>query len=162
MLKSLVSLAIVTLCVASFAQASQLYRWVDANGRVSYSDQPPPANIKQVKTLSGKGNVIEVAKESYESKVAREKSPVTLYANACGPVCDQAQDLLKQRGVPFTLKDPSLTPEDAVEVKKLTGTLEVPVLLVGKTHLKGFEVSSWNSMLDNAGYPRTPLIPPKR
>ena len=161
MLKALVLLAIAMLCMTSVVQAGQLYRWVDAKGSVSYSDQPPPAHIKQVKTLSGKGNVVEVAKESYESKVAREKSPVTLYANACGPVCDQAQDLLKQRGVQFTLKDPSKTPEDAVEIKKLTGTLEVPVLLVGKTHLKGFEVSSWNSLLDSAGYPRTPLIPPK-
>jgi hypothetical protein len=23
-----------------------LYKWIDANGRVSYSDQPPPANVK--------------------------------------------------------------------------------------------------------------------
>jgi len=23
-----------------------LYKWVDANGRVSYSDQPPPGNVK--------------------------------------------------------------------------------------------------------------------
>lgn len=27
----------------------QLYRWVDANGKVHYSDQPPPPNVKQKK-----------------------------------------------------------------------------------------------------------------
>jgi hypothetical protein len=30
------------------------------------------------------------------------------------------------------------------------------VIVVGKTHLKGFEPSSWGSVLDAAGYPKAP------
>ena len=152
---------LMLLAAAWGVQAAGVYRWVDSAGGVHYTDHPPPANVKQVKTLSGKGNVVEVAKESFESQMAREKSPVTLYAGDCGPVCDQARDLLKQRGIAFNHKDPGKEPEYAVEIKKLTGTLEVPVLVVGKTHQKGFESSSWESLLDAAGYPKTPLIPPK-
>ena len=32
--------------VAAGPAGAVLYKWIDANGRVSYSDQPPPANVK--------------------------------------------------------------------------------------------------------------------
>jgi hypothetical protein len=35
----------LALCVALPASA-QMYKWVDANGKVQYSDKPPPSNIK--------------------------------------------------------------------------------------------------------------------
>ena len=158
MIRLAIMLLFLTACAA---HAGEVYRWVDTGGGVHYSDQPPPGTVKEVKTLSARGNVVEVAKESYESKMARERNPVTLYANACGPVCDDAVDFLKQRGIAFEQKDPSKNVEYALEIKKLTGSVEVPVLVVGNTHQKGFEASSWGSMLDAAGYPKTPLIPPK-
>ena len=46
-----VALLLGALCAASPA-SSALYKWTDANGRVVYSDQPPPGNVK-VDTLSG-------------------------------------------------------------------------------------------------------------
>jgi len=36
------------LCLALPASA-QMYKWVDADGRVQYSDKPPPSNIKTEK-----------------------------------------------------------------------------------------------------------------
>jgi hypothetical protein len=154
-------LLILLLCTSTFIYAGEVYRWVDAQGGVHYSDQPPPPSARQTSKVNGRGNVVDVDKESFESRLAREKSPVTLYANACGPICDQARDYLAQRGIPYTLKDPSKEPEIAVELKKLVGTLEVPALLVGKTHLKGFEAGSWGSLLDTAGYPSSSLTPTK-
>jgi uncharacterized protein DUF4124 len=44
-------LAAVLLATAGQAAAG-LYKWTDANGRVVYSDQPPPGNVK-VETLQG-------------------------------------------------------------------------------------------------------------
>lgn len=40
-----VAFAFVTLCAAVPAGAA-LYKWTDANGRVVYSDQPPPGDVK--------------------------------------------------------------------------------------------------------------------
>lgn len=34
------------IMLASGPATAVLYKWVDANGRVSYSDQPPPGNVK--------------------------------------------------------------------------------------------------------------------
>lgn len=144
----------VLLLSAAVAQAGQLYRWVDDKGRVSYSDQPPPASVKKVTTVSGKANVVEVDKESYATRQAKKLSPVVLYATACGQFCDQAADFLKQRHVPHATKDPSKDLEIALELKKLTGATDVPVLAVGGSFQKGFDAESWNRMLDAANYPK--------
>ncbi len=154
-------LLFLLLLASTTVQAGEVYRWVDAQGNVTYSDQPPPLAAKQKTLVKGKGNVVEVDKESYEAKVAREKYPVVLFTTACGPVCDQARDFLTQRGIPFTQKDPSKEPEIALELKKLAGAMEVPVIQVGKEHQKGFQHGQWGKLLDTAGYPRAPLLPAK-
>ena len=152
-------LLILLLFTSPLLQAGEVFRWTDEKGTVHYSDQPPPSSAKQSAKIKGGGNVIDVDKESYETRIAREKNPVVLFANACGPICDQARDHLNKRGIAFSVKDPSKEPEIAVELKKLVGSVEVPVIVVGKTHQKGFEPSSWDSLLDAAGYPKTPLNP---
>jgi hypothetical protein len=44
-----VALALATLALPD---AAALYKWTDANGRVVYSDQPPPGNVK-TETIQG-------------------------------------------------------------------------------------------------------------
>ncbi len=148
-------LILLLLLASTLSHAGQVFRWTDAQGKVYYSDQPPPASAKQSSRISGKANVIDVDKESYETRLARDRNPVVLYANACGPICDQAREHLTKRGVSFTTKDPAKSPEFALELKNLVGGVDVPVIVVGKMHQKGFERTSWDSMLDNAGYPKS-------
>ena len=153
-------MALLGLAVASMPlAAAQLYQWKDAQGRTVYSDQPPPTSVRNAQQKSFKGNLIEVG-ESYAVKTAREKNPVTLYASACGAPCDQARQLLAERGVPFSNKDPQASPESQAELKKLTGRLSVPVLVVGNDKIDGFETGQWQAMLDRAGYPKS--APPGR
>ena len=139
--------------------AAQLYQWKDAQGRTVYSDQPPPPNIRNAQQKAFKGSVIEVG-ESYAAKTAREKYPITLYASACGAPCDQARQLLAERGVSFNNKDPQASPEAQAELQKLTGRLSVPVLIVGSDRVDGFEAGQWQAALDRAGYPKS--APPGR
>ena len=134
--------------------AAQLYQWKDAQGRMVYSDHPPPPNITSSQQKSFKGSVIETG-ESYATRSAREKNPVTLYASACGTPCDQARQLLSERGVPFSSKDPQASPEAQEALKKLTGRLNVPVLVIGSDKIDGFETGQWQDALDRAGYPKS-------
>lgn len=150
------ALIFVTVCVAATSVpsvAAQLYQWRDAQGRMVYSDQPPPPSVRNVQQRVFRGNVIE-ANESHAARVAREKFPVTLYTSACGAPCDQARQLLTDRGIPFGSKDPQTSPEVQAELQKLTGRLSVPVLLVGTNKIDGFEAGQWHSALDRAGYPK--------
>lgn len=133
--------------------ASGLYQWKDAQGRTVYSDQAPPPNTASVQQRPFKGSVIEVG-ESYATKVAREKHPVTLYTSACGAPCDQARRLLAERGVPHATQDLETSEAARAELEKRTGRLNVPVLRVGDESIEGFERGRWQAALDRAGYPR--------
>lgn len=134
--------------------AAQLYQWKDAQGRMVYSDLPPPPSIKNVDQKSFKGNLIETG-ESYATRTAREKYPITLYASACGAPCDLARQLLTERGVPFNGKDPQASQETQAELKKLTGQTRVPVIFIGSEKIDGFEAGQWHAALDRAGYPKS-------
>ena len=144
----------VLLLCATSVYASQVYRWVDKNGHVQYSDQPPPASVKKSEQRTIGSNVIE-GQDSYPLKQAVAKNPVALYAGACGALCDEARKLLDKRGIPYAAKDPQNNKADADALMDLIGAMEVPALKVGNKHIKGFDANRWNSMLDEAGYPKS-------
>jgi glutaredoxin len=138
------------------AAQTNVYRWVDKDGKVQFSDTPPPPEVKTVtqKRLGGGGDTSNL---SYATQVAMQKFPVVLFsAPECGDLCNRGRDLLGRRGIPFSERDPN-KPADAAALKALIGTLEVPVLQVGESKVKGYDEGLWNAALDSAGYPRTVL-----
>ena len=148
------------LMLACVAAQADFYRWVDADGKVHYSDQPPPASVKQVEKKKAAGGKASDAPLPYVLQQAVKNFPVTLYSSACGSACTQAHDLLAKRGIPYTEMDATDVTVQP-ELKKLTGgTVEVPVLKVGRNTVKGYEEGQWNTALDAAGYPQTAVIPP--
>jgi glutaredoxin len=136
--------------------AQQVYRWVDANGRVQYSDQPPPPGTKNVQEKNVGGNSIQNNELSLVAQDAQKKNPVTVYVNECGESCDAAKSYLNKRGIPHTVVDPTRSLELNKKFKEETGGTVVPVLKVGERRLSGWSESSWASALDSAGYPKTP------
>ena len=130
--------------------AAQLYRWVDENGNVEYRDTPPPASAKSVEQRRIGGGATEASTVPFSLQVATKNFPVTLWITHCGALCDQARAHLSRRGVPYTERDPQA---DVEAFRKLTGGLDVPVLYVGATRIKGYLMSEWDSALDIAGYP---------
>jgi len=134
--------------------AAQLYRWVDDQGRVEWRDTPPPASAKKVEQRSVGGSTIETSTLPYSVQVAMKNFPVTLWTAKCGAACDQAKAHLVRRGVPYAEKDAQA---DVDAFEKLTGGNEVPVLYVGRTQIKGYLASAYDSALNAAGYPSTAL-----
>jgi glutaredoxin len=162
--KTLAVLAAALLLPAvAFAQ-STVYRWVDKDGKVQYSDSPPATPTKDVTQKRLGGGAAE-SRLPYATQLAAQKSPVTLYTAAdCGEPCTLGRNLLAKRGIPYSERDAQGNAADAEALKKLVGGLEVPVLTVGANKVKGYEDSAWQAALDNAGYPRTALpgqVPPR-
>jgi len=154
-------LAIALLCGASgfaSAQVQQVYRYLDVEGRVVYSDKPPPAGAKDAQAKRVTANSIETSALSFATQQAQERYPVTLYTFSCGVVCDTAQGVLNKRGVPHTVIDVSQN-DGAEKLKKLAGGIDAPALQVGEQYSVGFNESKWQGMLSDAGYPSTP--PPR-
>jgi hypothetical protein len=140
------------------AQIQQVYRYIDLDGRVVYSDKPPPPNAKDAQAKRIGANSIETSDLSFAVAQAQERYPVTLYSFACGVVCDTAQGVLNKRGVPHTVIDVSVG-DGAERLKRLSGGLDAPTIQVGDQYATGFNEGKWQAMLTDAGYPKTP--PPR-
>ena len=151
----LVGAAAAAAVVAGAAAQQQVFRYVDKNGNVVYSDRAPPSDSKDVQAKRLSPNFIESNPVPLATAQASERFPVTLYTFACGAVCESAESLLNRRGVPFT----TVNVEDvkgAEQLKKLTGEQQAPVLQLGdKLIAKGFNEARWSAMLDEAGYPKS-------
>lgn len=136
------------------ANAQQTYRWVDKDGKVHYTQTPPPADAaKSVQRKSFGSGAAPSIELPYSSQVAMRNHPVTLYTTPdCGKPCGEGRGHLEQRGVPF--KEVSVTDEKGrAELQGIAGKLSVPVLVVGKDVQNGFEAEAWKDSLDAAGYP---------
>ena len=147
------SLAALT---AVSAQAQTAYRWIGQDGRVNYSDQPPPPGAKDPSQAPlGSPNLVDTSGPSYSEKRAARISPVTLYTGSdCIAECQLARDYLKRRGVSYREQQVKSV-ADAAALRQATGSKEllVPTILVGKTAHQGFEEGAWNRLLGAAGYP---------
>ena len=148
--------AAAVIAALASAQPQQVYRYLDKDGRVIYTDRAPPSDGKDVQAKRLSPNYIENNDVPIATVQAAQRFPVTLYTFACGAVCQSAEALLNRRGVPFT----TVNVEDqkgAEQLQKLTGAQQAPVLQVGdKLIAKGFNEARWTAMLDDAGYPKTP------
>lgn len=150
------------LLLAGGTAQGQQYRWVDKDGRVQYTDAPPPAGAKDARKSTpardaGGGS----PQVPYALAKAQKEFPVTLYtAPNCKEGCDTARDALNKRGVPFK-EVPVYDQEKNDELKRVSGAQVVPTLLVGREVQRGFEQESFNTLLDNAGYPKTGVLQPR-
>ncbi|GAB3459786.1 hypothetical protein GCM10027321_18250 [Massilia terrae] len=149
-------LALAALLCAASASA-QVYKWKDANGVTHLGDRPPASvlNKAEVKTPSGEETGPALP---YELAQAVRNNPVTLYtSSACAP-CDLGRKFLKQRGIPFAEKTVS-SADDQQKLKEAGSDGQVPLLVVGRRKLAGFDAGGWNDALDAASYPAQSALP---
>ena len=152
-IKLIASQAIITLA-SSQLYAQQVFKSVDKQGRVTYSEVPP---------LPGSGDKLTGESASnaalpYSLQQVVSRYPVTLYtAENCAP-CISARLMLTQRGVPFTERTVSSN-EDIDAYKKLNGDTSLPLATIAGQQLKGYEETEWTKYLDAAGYPKSSTLP---
>jgi glutaredoxin len=163
---------IATCAISSFAlstlsfhvSAQQLYRSVGPDGKVTFSDQPPPAAAK-AKVTAGRGGKFTGDGPAGNTALPAElrpvatRYPVTLYTGKdCGAPCASARSLLGARGVPFTEK--TIESNDDIEsLRRLMGETALPSVSIGGQQLKGFSDQEWTQYLDAAAYPKTSVLP---
>ncbi len=136
--------------------AQTVYRQVDRNGKVTFSDQPPAANAQPTPsggTASGGGAALP-----YELNQVAQRYPVTIYTgNDCAP-CSAGRSLLVTRGIPFQERTVN-TNDDILALQRLSGQAALPILSIGAQQLKGFSDPEWSQYLDAAGYPKSAQLP---
>lgn len=148
---------LVLLLAAGAALAQPVYRHVDKNGKVTFSDQPPAANAQPAAPRGGSVASASAALP-YELRQVAQRYPVTLYtSDECGP-CGTGRSLLVTRGIPFDERTVKSN-EDVEALQRLSGQASLPLLTIGSQQLKGFSDAEWSQYLDAAGYPKSGQLP---
>lgn len=156
MTRSALLVPLLALGLSAAVAAQTTYRWVDAQGQVHYSDQPPPQEIQELEARRFAAQP-PTPTLSYTLRKLTADFPVTLYtAGDCGDLCASARSLLNSRGIPYT-ELPLANQADLAAYRERFGVPEqVPSLSVGSAQLKGFEPGAWNKLLSDVGYPKAP------
>jgi len=116
-----------------------VYKWTDAQGRIHYSDSPPPAaKTTQLRLQSFTGPV-------QVSQAIGADSGVTIFTTEWCGVCKRAKAFFKQNGVPFREWDVEKTDYGSVKFKQLGGS-GVPVITVGSEKMMGFDANRFMAL----------------
>ncbi len=86
------------------SQAVTLYKWVDADGNISYQDSPPPPGQKyEERSFSDEG----ARTGDRNAEIARDRAirenPVTLYRADNCESCDLVETILDANDAPYTM-----------------------------------------------------------
>lgn len=158
------TLAATGLLAALPATAQGVYRIVGPDGRVTFSDQPPPAANARPQagsggSSSGSGSATGGVQLPFELRQTASRYPVVLYTGEnCAP-CNSGRNLLGSRGIPYTEKTIT-TSEDAEALRRLSGDASLPFLTIGGQKLRGYLETEWTQYLNAAGYPKQSALPP--
>lgn len=161
--KTLTALLLLAGTLASpLLQAQQVYRIVGLDGKVTFSDRPPPASASGARISEGNAGALGGAAAPtslpFELRQVALKYPVVLYTSEnCAP-CGAGRSLLTSRGIPFSEKTVS-TAADSEALQRLSGEASLPFLTIGGQQLKGFSDAEWTQFLNAAGYPRSSALP---
>jgi glutaredoxin len=157
-MKMMMRYSIPALLLMACAAQAQTYKWIGADGKVTYSDTPPPSSARQVEQKNmtaggaGGGNL------PFEVAEAAKAHPVTLYTTKDCAACDQGRSLLVTRGIPFSEKTVT-TDADLARLRQAGGNGNLPLLRVGHDRHEGFQAGGWNNLLTAAGYPQSNQLP---
>lgn len=139
--------------------AHALYKVVAPDGKVTYTDRLPDASGAKVTPLNAAGTAAadSTTLPPELAKVAA-RYPVTLFVTVDCTPCDNARALLRQRGIPHAERIVQ-SGDDADALQRLTGTRDVPTLMIGSQSVPGLDPQAWNGYLNAAGYPQQSMLP---
>lgn len=146
------------------AAQAPLYKIVEPDGRITYTDRPVRNNTGRVSPVGANGAAGTPIDDSLTLlplalRTVATRFPVTLFtAPECAP-CDRAREFLRQRGIPYRERLAS-TDADREVWQRVVGAPEAPALSIGSQMLRGYAPDSWGEYLDAAGYPRDNRLPP--
>ncbi len=151
-----VRILLIALFSHSFMSAAtaEIYRWVDDQGRIHFSDQPPltqkseTIELPEITTYQGV-SVADmggaVVNEKSASKLKLNNKKVVMYsAEWCG-VCTKAKKYFRKKKIPFTEYDIDKSKKARKDFKKMKAT-GVPVILVGKKRMNGFNAKKFEKL----------------
>ncbi len=140
-------LLLLIVSVSTQVTAGKLYKWVDADGNISYQDTPPPNNAKVLEesTINSSGTVAAQTEPA-------EAVPVVVYTVDDCDSCEMLLLRLRQLEVPFS-EESLLNKDIQAEILSIGEAIAAPALKVGSRYVNDFTDSTLIRTLQEAGVP---------
>ncbi|MDH3695024.1 MAG: DUF4124 domain-containing protein [Gammaproteobacteria bacterium] len=139
-------LAIICVLGNTLVLAQGVYKWVDENGTIHYSDKPIEENAE---SLSIQVYSLETASEiQNQDTVSVSGGGVKIYTATWCTWCERAKTYMHSKGIVFNEYDVENSVIGRQEYKRLNGK-GVPIILVGSQRMNGFNPDRLDQMLAN-------------
>ena len=150
---------ILSFIFVSLPASAEIYKWVDSEGVVHYSNRASQ-NAKSEDVTSrvkSSGNFVSEPPPDSASKPAdgnqsgaADANSVTVFTNLGCSSCNQVKAFLNARGIAYKEYDVS---KDAEGKKRYTelGGKSYPFIVVGEQHMNGFNQQALEEALKTAG-----------
>ena len=147
------------LSTSLFADAA-IYKWVDKDGSVHFTDTPPPSGAKaqvvnpEPNRLEGYGKAPERKQVSGQSapSVAKNVQPadlpiVELFVTSWCGYCKKAEAYFTRKNIPFVKYDIEKDQAAARRKASLTQSRGVPFVLIGDVGIPGYSEAAFDKAL---------------
>jgi len=149
---TLLRVLLFAILIVPLLVSSEVYKWTDAQGRIHYSDSPPPeAKAKQVKIKVSSIQGPAVVSALSDAPAAKSKEKVRIYTTPWCGYCKKAKAHLAGKGVLYEEVDVEASEQGRSEFTRIGGR-GVPVILVGRQRMDGFSAAGLDEMLAAAGW----------
>ena len=139
--------------LSSNLSAVSLYKWIDAEGNVSYQDTPPPVG----QAFEEKSFADKTPSSSLPAN-SGSRLPVSLYiSNDCAN-CNAVRTILEMNKVPYKQYLTDFNKDIQQELFTISGSNKVPAVVIGKQVVDKLDRRSLESALRQGGHPWPPLI----
>jgi len=123
----------ISLLLSSSVSYAEIYKWVDANGKVHFSDQKSASFKSEELTLE----INTYTNVSVDKSIYNVGPKVVMYStNSCG-YCKKARKYFNKNNISYTDYNIEKNIQAKRRFKKM-GARGVPVILVGNKRLNGF------------------------
>lgn len=159
----LIGVTIIYMLAMPLWAHTELYKWIDGNGRIHYQDYPPDdqatdGKVEKVQpgnnfTIMGtvpsetrpQKRYINPGDISYES--AGKENTVELYVTSWCPYCKLARNFFISKGIPFEEYDIEKDEAAARRKKELDGKRGVPFAVINGDRIHGYSEEAYTRAL---------------
>ncbi|HED34692.1 MAG TPA: DUF4124 domain-containing protein [Gammaproteobacteria bacterium] len=163
MLRLFTYILLLVFCVFSTGLMAEFYKWTDANGQVHFSDKLPVSHqaesvelneittytsvtVSNVDTKSeSTSNSALPDKETVDKKTVKKNRKVVIYSAAWCSICTRAKNYFKSKKIAYKEYDIETSKKGRRDFIRLNAR-GVPVILVGKKRMDGFDVNKFEAM----------------
>lgn len=140
--------ALLAAAVATPSGAATLYRWVDEQGVVHVSENPPEGRMNVAQAVVGEGadKGPEAAPPAEKKQFSVRPGEVTIYTTPTCPWCHKAKAWLRDKKIRYKEVDVTTDRSGLEEMVKLSGQTGVPVIVVGGEVIVGFDQKRLNEI----------------